>query len=239
VITPAAVWLLTVLAAFTVANLYYNQPLLPDIARTFGTSNGTAGAIATLTQIGYALGLIAFVPLGDGVEPRRLMLLLLGAVTVALVGEAVAPSLPLAGLAALAIGATTVVPQVVIPLAAGLAPPEHRGATIGQIMGGVLVGILGARAVAGFVGAAIGWRWMYGVAAGLMVLCATALRVGLPTYHHRQSSASYRELLASLIPLARREPVVRDAAFLGAMLFGSFSAFWTTLAFRLEWKPLH
>jgi predicted MFS family arabinose efflux permease len=238
VISKTTVWLLTLLAAFTVANLYYNQPLLPDIARTFAVSNGQAGLIAVLTQVGYAIGLVAFVPLGDGVEPRRLMLMLLGAVTVALLAEAFAPTLAFAAAAALAIGATTVVPQVVIPLAAGMSPPERRGATIGQIMGGVLVGILGARAVAGYVGALMGWRWIYGAAAVVMVACAVGLRLGLQAYQP-QATLSYRELLASLVPIARREPVVRDAALLGAMMFGSFSTFWTTLAFRLEWPPLH
>jgi predicted MFS family arabinose efflux permease len=164
--------------------------------------------------------------------------MLLGAVTVALLAEAFAPTLALAAAAALAIGATTVVPQVVIPMAAGMSAPERRGTTIGQIMGGVLVGILGARTVAGYVGAVMGWRWIYGAAAIVMVACAVALRFGLPAYRPA-ATHSYRELLGSLLPIARREPVVRDAALLGALLFGSFSTFWTTLAFRLEWPPLH
>ncbi|HWZ61239.1 MAG TPA: MFS transporter [Gemmatimonadaceae bacterium] len=237
-LSSSVVWLLTILAALTVANLYYNQPLLPAIARTYGVTNGQAGMVAVLTQVGYAIGLVAFVPLGDGVEPRRLMLMLLAAVTVSLVGAAVAPTLALGSMAALAIGATTVVPQIIFPLAAGLAPPERRGATVGRIMGGVLVGILGARTIAGFVGAAIGWRWMYAVAAITMALCAVVVRVALPAYHPR-ATVSYRELLRSLVPIARREPVARDAALLGALMFGSFSAFWTTLAFRLEAPPLH
>jgi predicted MFS family arabinose efflux permease len=237
-LSPATVWLLTILAALTVANLYYNQPLLPDIARSFGTSNGQAGIVAVLTQLGYAVGLVAFVPLGDAVEPRRLMLLLLAGVTVSLIGEALAPSLALAGAAAFAIGATTVVPQIVFPLAAGLSPPERRGATVGLIMGGVLVGILGARTIAGFVGSASGWRGMYVVAAIVMAVCAVGVRFGLEP-HQPKATLSYRELLRSLIPIARSEPVARDAAFLGAMLFGSFSTFWTTLAFRLEAPPLH
>jgi predicted MFS family arabinose efflux permease len=237
-LSPATVWLLTILASLTVANLYYNQPLLPDIARSFGTSNGQAGIVAVLTQVGYAVGLVAFVPLGDAVEPRRLMLLLLAGVTVSLIGEALAPSLALAGAAAFAIGATTVVPQIVFPLAAGLSPPERRGTTVGQIMGGVLVGILGARTIAGFVGSAGGWRAMYVVAAIVMAVCAVMVRFGLEP-HEPHGTLSYRELLRSLIPIARREPVARDAAFLGAMIFGSFSTFWTTLAFRLEAPPLH
>jgi predicted MFS family arabinose efflux permease len=194
--------------------------------------------IAVLTQVGYAVGLVAFVPLGDAVEPRRLMLMLLAAVTVSLIGEALAPSLALAAAAAFAIGATTIVPQIIFPLAAGHARPERRGATIGAIMGGVLVGILGARTVAGFVGAAGGWRAMYWVAAALMAVCLVVVRVALPAYRP-SATISYGALLRSLVPIARREPVVRDAAFLGAMCFGSFSTFWTTLAFRLEAPPLH
>ena len=237
-LTSSTVILLTVLAAFTVANLYYNQPLLPDIARTFGASAGQAGIVAVLTQVGYAAGLVCFVPLGDAVDARRLMLRLLAAVTVALLGAAAAPSLPWMATAGFAIGMTTVVPQIAIPLAAGLAAPARRGRVVGQIMGGLLVGILGARALAGFVGAAFGWRRMFMVAAALMLLAAIAVRVGLPA-RRPAATMSYGALLRSLIPIAREQPTARDAALLGAMTFGSFSAFWTTLAFRLEAPPLH
>ena len=236
--SSGTVWLLTILAGLTVANLYYNQPLLPDIARTYGVSNGSAGTVAVLTQVGYAIGLVAFVPLGDAVEPRRLMLMLLGAVTVSLVGAALAPTLALEGVAALAIGATTIVPQIVFPLAAGLSAPERRGKTLGNILGGVLVGILGARTIAGFVGAALGWRSMYLIAAVAMALSAVVVRMRLAEYQPA-NTISYKELLRSLVPIARREPVARDAALLGALLFASFSAFWTTLAFDLETPPLH
>jgi predicted MFS family arabinose efflux permease len=212
-LSSSTVLLLTVLAAFTAANIWYNQPLLPDIARTFGVSAGRAGIVAVLTQAGYAAGLLCFVPLGDAVDARRLMLALLAAVTVALLGAAAAPSLPWMATAG-------------------------RGRVVGQITGGLLVGILGARALAGFVGAAFGWRRMFVVAAGLMLLSAIAVRVGLPA-RRPPATISYGALLRSLLPIAREQPVARDAAFLGAMSFGSFSAFWTTLAFRLESPPLH
>jgi predicted MFS family arabinose efflux permease len=237
-LAPSTVVLLTVLAAVTVANIWYNQPLLPAIGRTFGVSNGAAGIVAVLTQVGYAAGLLCFVPLGDAVDSRRLMLGLLAAVTVALLGASVAPTLAVEAAAGFAVGLTTVVPQVAIPLAAGLAEPAHRGRVVGQIMGGLLVGILGARALAGFVGAAFGWRRMFVVAAVLMVLCAIAVRMKLPA-RKPSSTMSYGALLRSLLPIARAQPVARDAAMLGAMTFGSFSAFWTTLAFRLEAPPLH
>jgi predicted MFS family arabinose efflux permease len=237
-LAASTVVLLTVLAAVTVANIWYNQPLLPAIGRTFNVSNGAAGIVAVVTQVGYAAGLLCFVPLGDAVDSRRLMLGLLAAVTVALLGAAVAPTLAVEAAAGFAIGLTTVVPQVAIPLAAGLAEPAHRGRVVGQIMGGLLVGILGARALAGFVGAAFGWRRMFVVAAVLMVLCAIAVRMKLPA-RQPSSTLSYGALLRSLLPIAREQPVARDAAMLGAMTFGSFSAFWTTLAFRLEAPPLH
>jgi predicted MFS family arabinose efflux permease len=236
---PASViLLLTVVAAFTVANLWYNQPLLPDIARTFHVSEGQAGMIAVLTQIGYAAGLLCFVPLGDAVDARRLMLALLGGVTVALLAAAYAPSLELLAAASFAIGLFTVVPQVAIPMAAALSPPEHRGRVVGQIVGGLLVGVLGARVLAGFIGAAFGWRRMFILAAAMMLVTAIAVRIWLPT-RHPSTTLSYPQLMRSLIPIARTEPVIRDAALLGALTFGSFSAFWTTLAFRLEAPPLH
>jgi predicted MFS family arabinose efflux permease len=236
---PASViLLLTVVAAFTVANLWYNQPLLPDIARTFHASEGQAGVVAVLTQIGYAVGLLCFVPLGDAVDARRLMLTLLGGVTVALLAAAYAPSLGLLAAAGFAIGLFTVVPQVAIPMAAALSPPEHRGRVVGQIVGGLLVGVLGARVLAGFVGAAFGWRRMFILAAAMMLVTAIAVRLWLPT-RHPSTTLSYPQLMRSLIPIARTEPVIRDAALLGALTFGSFSAFWTTLAFRLEAPPLH
>jgi predicted MFS family arabinose efflux permease len=236
---PASViLLLTVVAAFTVANLWYNQPLLPDIARTFHASEGQTGVVAVLTQIGYAAGLLCFVPLGDAVDARRLMLALLGGVTAALLAAAYAPSLGLLAAASFAIGLFTVVPQVAIPMAAALSPPEHRGRVVGQIVGGLLVGVLGARVLAGFVGAAFGWRRMFILAAAMMLLTAIAVRLWLPT-RHPSTTLSYPQLMRSLIPIARTEPVIRDAALLGALTFGSFSAFWTTLAFRLEAPPLH
>jgi predicted MFS family arabinose efflux permease len=234
----SAILLLTVVAAFTVANLWYNQPLLPDIARTFRASEGEAGIVAVLTQVGYAVGLLCFVPLGDAVDARRLMLALLGGVTVALLAAAFAPSLGLLAAAGFAIGLFTVVPQVAIPMAAALSPPEHRGRVVGQIVGGLLVGVLGARVLAGFVGAAFGWRRMFILAAAMMLVTAIAVRLWLPT-RRPSTTLSYPQLMRSLIPIARAQPVIRDAALLGALAFGSFSAFWTTLAFRLEAPPLH
>jgi predicted MFS family arabinose efflux permease len=239
-LTPALLWLLTAAAGLSVSNLYYAQPLLPDVARTFAVSPTRAGVAATAMQVGYATGLLLFVPLGDLVERRRLVVALLLAVTVALLATSAAPTLPLLVAAGFVLGATTIVPQLLIPLAAGLAPAAARGRVVGHVVSGLLVGILGARVVAGAVGRLLGWRGMFVLAAALMLLLAIALRAWLPASPPaaRGEPTSYGALLRSLGTLARETPVVRDAAVLGALFFAGFSAFWTTLAFHLAAPPL-
>jgi predicted MFS family arabinose efflux permease len=232
------IWLLTVATGASVANLYYNQPLLSDIARTFHASTRGAGTHATLTQAGYAVGLLLFVPLGDLVERRRLIVTLLCCVTGALLVAGTGRSLGVVIAASFAIGVTTVVPQLLLPFAAGLAPPAMRGRIVGHVVSGLLVGILAGRAVAGVVTDLAGWRTMFvgaGVAMlGLAVLLSRMLPAVAPA-----ASVSYAALLRSLGTLFRSEPVIRDAALLGALTFAAFSAFWTTLAFRLQEPPLH
>lgn len=234
----STVWLFAATTGLAVANLYYHQPLLGEIARDFGVPLGRAGFVSTVTQTGYALGLLLFVPLGDARERRRLVVLLLLAVAVALAGAALAPSLGVLAVASFAIGVTTVVPQLVIPFAAGLAPPAERGRVIGLVMGGLLVGILGGRVVSGLIGSAFGWRASFAVAAVLMLALAAVAARRFPLAPPA-SRLRYAALLRSLASLARSEPVLRDAAAIGALSFAAFSAFWTTLAFRLETPPLH
>jgi predicted MFS family arabinose efflux permease len=232
------IWLLTVACGASVANLYYNQPLLSDIARTFHATTRAAGTIATLTQAGYAVGLLLFVPLGDVVERRGLIVALLCCVAGALLLAALGPTLAVVAGASFAIGVTTVVPQLLLPLAAGLSPPNMRGRVVGQVVSGLLVGILGGRAIAGVVNDLAGWRAMFVAAAIGMLALALLLRVMLPL-SAPTVSVSYGELAGSLVTLFRGEPVIRDAALLGALTFAAFSVFWTTLAFRLQEPPLH
>ena len=230
--------LLAFTAGAVVANLYYNQPLLPQIGRTFGVLDGRIGLVSTASQVGYATGLLFFVPLGDVFERRKLIVVLLGCVAAALGAAAAAQNVVWLGVASFAIGATTIVPQLVIPFAAGLVEPSSRGRIVGRVMGGLLIGILAARVVAGVVGAVAGWRAMFALAAGLMVILAVVLSRRLPTEPPR-AGVPYRQLMASLVTVARTQWVVRDAGLIGALSFFAFSAFWTTLAFRLELPPLH
>lgn len=225
-------------AALSVANLYYNQPLLAVIARDLHVSTRAIGFVPTLTQAGYAAGLLFVVPVGDIVDRKRLVLASLGAVTLALVAVALCHGVVALGLASFAVGATTIAPQLILPLAAALAPPGERGRVVGTIMAGLLIGILGARTVSGFAGAAFGWRAVYAVAAVLMAALAVALFALLPTTP-TGSRLSYRALLRSLGTLLVEEHGLREASLFGACSFAAFSAFWATLVFFLETPPHH
>ena len=232
------VWVLAIASALSVANLYYIQPLLGDIARGFGVSDGAVGVVATLTQLGYALGLLLIVPLGDFFNRRGLITLALLGVTVSLLATAFAPSLLFLTIASLFMGATTVVPQVIVPFADSLAHPHERGRVVGTVMSGLLIGVLLARTVSGFVGAQFGWRAMYVIAAVLMVGLAIVLRFMLPNEQPRPH-VSYPALLRSLWELLRTEPVVRETGVFGGLIFGAFSVFWVTLVFFLGTPPYH
>jgi predicted MFS family arabinose efflux permease len=229
---------MAVSCGLSVANLYYSQPLLADIQRDFGVSVREAGLIPMLTQVGYATGMLFFVPLGDMAEGRRLITTMLAAVACALLAAAVSPSFAWLASASLLIGLTTIVPQLIFPFAARLAGDEARGRTVGTVMSGLLLGILLARTLSGFVGARVGWRGMYGIAAGGMAVLALALRVLLPISQPLYRG-SYSRLMFSLVALTREHATLREASFTGAMLFGSFSAFWTTLVFLLSQPPYH
>jgi len=237
-IRPGLVALLAVAAAATVANLYYVQPLLPEVARTFGATPRAIGWVPVLTQVGYAIGLFLFIPLGDAVERRRLILALVAASAAALAATALARGPASLAAASFLVGFFTVVPHGAVPLAAHHATPGERGRVIGLVMGGVLVGILLARTVSGFVGGAFGWRAVYGLAAAVMVALGVALWRLLPE-SPPVAAHRYPALLASLWTLLRDEAELRETSLIGAMVFGAFSAFWTTLAFFLEGPPYH
>jgi predicted MFS family arabinose efflux permease len=232
------VWLFAAMGALVVANLYYNQPLLAEIAADFGAPRGATGYVSTLTQAGYALGLVLFVPLADVREHRSLVMMLLVCVAGALAAVALSPSLAWLAGASFVLGLTTVVPQIIVPFAAGLASPEQRGRVVGLVVGGLLIGILGARTVAGVLGAALGWRWVFGLAAGMMLVLAVVAWLAFPRVAPA-ASLTYRQLLGSMSQLLRTERVLGEVALTGACVFGAFSAFWTTLAFRLQTPPLH
>lgn len=232
-------WMVFAMAAATglaVANLYYAQPLLDTLARTFTVSTGTAGLIVTLTQLGYAVGLAFLVPLGDRLERRFLIIIVTLATAAALAMAAWAPTIGLFLAASLLVGVTAVVAQVLVPFAAHLAADHERGRVVGQIMTGLLLGILLARTVSGAIADLMGWRAVFWLAAVIMLLQALMLARILPP-GRGDIRLSYPALLLSVLHLLRDEPLLRRRTAYGMMSMASFSVLWTALPFLLANAP--
>ena len=232
-LTNTTVWIMAVAPGLSCANLYYNQPLLADMQNAFGVSVKEIGIIPTLTQVGYALGMLLLVPLGDMFERRKLIVITSVLVTGALLLAATSQSLMMMAVASLLIGLMTMAPQLIIPFAAHLAAPENRGRVIGIIMAGLLIGILLSRTFAGFIASVWGWRSVFYIAAGIMTVLSCSLYFVLPT-NEAHFKGTYFGLLKSIWQIMREEPTLREASVVGAMIFGIFSAIWATLIFLLS-----
>ena len=220
-------------AGFSVASLYYAQPMLGAMGASLGASDASIGLVPTLTQLGYAAGIALLAPLGDRFERRRIILvksLLLGA---ALLAAGLAGQLPGVLLASLLVGLMATVAQDVVPAAATLAPPEHRGALVGKVMTGLLLGILLSRVVSGVVAEQFGWRAMFIAAAVSVVLMGLLLRATLPRFAPT-TTLGYGALLRSMGGLWMQLPPLRRAVLAQALLAMGFSAFWSTLALMLH-----
>ena len=220
-------------AGFSVASLYYAQPMLGAMGASLGASDASIGLVPTLTQLGYAAGIALLAPLGDRFERRRIILvksLLLGA---ALLAAGLAGHLPGVLLASLLVGLMATVAQDVVPAAATLAPPEHRGALVGKVMTGLLLGLLLSRVVSGVVAEQFGWRAMFIAAAVSVVLMGLLLRATLPRFAPT-TTLGYGALLRSMGGLWMQLPPLRRAVLAQALLAMGFSAFWSTLALMLH-----
>ena len=216
----------------SVANIYYNQPLLGDFAAYFHVTAGRAGFIAMAAQVGYGLGLLFFVPLGDLLERRRLILILTFSSALFLVVADLSPTWSVLVMAQLLIGISAVSAQVLIPLAADLVSADQRGKLVGALMSGLLCGLLLGRVISGVVADIFGWRAVYGGAAFAMLALGAGLRSGLP---HRPATGNlnYGQLMVSMLHLLRTQSPLRYASVASALSFAGFSAFWTTLSFLM------
>ncbi len=228
------VLLLAVVVGASVANLYYAQPLLHDIAKDVHVADSTAGLLVTGSQLGYALGLALLVPLGDLLERRRLVVVLMLLTGLASLVVAVVPSFPLVLAAVAVVGLTASVAQIIVPMAASLAADDERGSVVGTVMSGLLIGILVARTIGGFLAEAGGWRVVFAAAAVLMVVLAGVLRFVLPPVPPTEAQMGYGTLLRSVGSLIREEPVLRQRMVLGAVGMTCFTALWTALSFLLS-----
>ncbi|RDS88673.1 MFS transporter [Pseudomonas fluorescens] len=230
--TRAMVMLFAFCCGAIVANIYYAQPIIELIAPDIGLTPAMASLIVSLTQIGYALGLFFLVPLGDLLENRKLMIITTVVAIASLLGAAFTEQPNLFLLVSLLIGFSSVSVQILIPLAAHLAPAESRGRVVGSIMGGLLLGILLARPVSSVVADHFGWRAMFMAAAALMVFISVVLMLTIPK-RQPDHSASYGQLLRSLGTLLREQPLLRQRAFYQGCMFATFSLFWTAAPLEL------
>ncbi|MEX5541922.1 MFS transporter [Pseudomonas poae] len=230
--TRAMVMLFAFCCGAIVANIYYAQPIIEMIAPDIGLTPAMASLIVSLTQIGYALGLFFLVPLGDLLENRKLMITTTVVAIASLLGAAFTEQPNLFLLVSLLIGFSSVSVQILIPLAAHLAPAESRGRVVGSIMGGLLLGILLARPVSSLVTDHFGWRAMFMAAAALMAFISVVLMLTIPR-RQPDHSASYGQLLRSLGTLLREQPLLRQRAFYQGCLFATFSLFWTAAPLEL------
>jgi predicted MFS family arabinose efflux permease len=228
--------LLAASAGVAVATNYYAQPLLATIGHSLHLAGGSAGLIVTASQVGYAVGLMFLVPLGDLVERRRLVVVMCCLAAGGLVGAAAAPNLAVLFTFAALVGVNSVVAQLLVAYAATLAADTERGKVVGTVMSGLLLGILLARTVAGYIAAASSWRVVYVCAAGLMAVLAVVLWRSLPRYR-AELDLSYPKVLASVVAIFRHEPVLRRRSIYGGLSFAAFSILWTSLAFLLSAPP--
>lgn len=219
-----------------VANIYYCQPLVILVAREFKLTESRAGMTTYLTQAGYALGLFLIVPLGDMFERRRQILMITAVAVAALLMAAFSHTFLLLQIACVLIGASSVIPQLILPMAANLTSDEKRGPTIGIIMSGLLIGILASRALSGSIGFLWGWRTMYFIAAGicllLLLLMAKRFPQSRPTFN-----GTYKALMLSMWDYIKNQPALREASIINFLAFAVLSAFWTTMVLFLANPP--
>lgn len=236
---PASIlWTLAIVAGISVANLYYNQPLLNMIRQELDVSEFKTNLISMVTQIGYALGLLFIVPLGDLFQRKHIILTNFSILILSLLIIAIAPNIQIILVASLFTGICSMIPQIFIPIASQFSRPENKGRNVGIVVSGLLTGILASRVISGFVGELFGWREMYYIAAGLMLVCAIWVLKVLPDMRPN-FKGKYSDLMKSLFSLLREYPELRIYSIRAALAFGSFLAMWSCLAFKMGSAPFY
>jgi predicted MFS family arabinose efflux permease len=224
-------------AGIIIANIYYNHPILKEIGLSINATENESGKIAVLTQLGYGLGMFFLLPLGDKLNRKTLILFLTGALILVLIGFAFATTLLQVYIFSILIGLCSTPAQIILPMAATM-NSANRGKTVGVVFSGILTGILGARVLSGLITGWLGWRSVYFVSAGMVLIVLVLQKIYLPEVAPK-FKGNYAKLLKSTLLLIKEYSVLRQAALLGSFTFGIFSSFWTTLTFHLSSSPLN
>lgn len=227
---------LTLTAALSIANLCYFQPLVEQLQRDFGTTPFVANLASTITQVGYTLGILFLIPTGDMLNRKKLMLVIFSLLVIGLVATAVAPSISVVLGASLMIGVGVCAAQILVPMVSQLSRPADKSRNVGYMVSGILIGMLLSRVLSGFIGERWGWRAMFWIAVPIMVCCTLFVLWRMPnvapTYH-----GSYKDLMASVFRLVRDNSDVTWSGVRSALVFGTFQAMWSTIAFRMAEAP--
>lgn len=233
-LTKQFIFLLAATCGIVVANMYYIQPIGTQVAESFQVSTSAIGSVTMLTQLGYALGLLLIVPLGDILNKRRLIITMAALSSLSLLGAFFAPNFQLFIFSAFIIGLLSVVPQIIIPYGAVLAGPEKRGQVMGKLLSGLLVGILLSRTFSGIIASIFPWRSVYLIAPIAIILLTILLTIKMPKDTTANTKLSYSASLKSIPLLVKSQKVLREAAVSGFFMFGTFSIFWSTLIFYIS-----
>lgn len=229
---------MAVIGGLTVANLYYNQPLLEDMRQSLNATELQANLITFITQLGYAAGLIFIVPLADKLSRRKIITVNMMVAVVCCLGIAFSKNLWLTWGMSLVLGCNSVVPQMFIPVASHFSKPENKSRNMGIVLTGLLSGVLGGRVLSGYVGEWAGWRTMFVLAALMMVVCLISMLRTLPIMPN-SFNGSYAKLMRSIGSIYCKYPKIRIYALRGGLSFGSMMAIWSCMAFHVSGAPFH
>lgn len=230
--------MMAIMAGFTVANLYYNQPLLDLICKDIGISHVEVNFITVITQIGYALGLLFIVPLADMVSLRHIAIVCMSAAAVSATAIGFAENVWMLWVASLTLGFSSIMPQLFIPMSALYSRPENKSRNMGYVASGLLTGIVSARAVSGYIGEWFGWREMFFFAAALMLACLIVTLCMMPQVT-LSFSGTYRQLMHTVVSIFVLHPRIRLYSLRPAMSFASMMCIWSCMAFHLAGEPFH
>ncbi len=237
-IPRSILFVMAVTGGLTVANLYYNQPLLEAMRHSLGATELQANLITFITQLGYALGLVFIVPLADKVSRRKIVSINMSVAVVCCIAIALSHSIWIVWAASVILGCNSVVPQMFIPVANHFSKPENKSRNMGIVLTGLLSGVLGARVLSGYVGEWAGWRTMFSIAAVIMAMCLVVILRTLPTMAS-SFTGSYGKLMKSVVRIYCDYPIIRIYALRGGLSFGCMMAIWSCMAFHLSGDPFH